>query len=79
MIDLLTEVEDKTAAGGERKNSGETNRPRASPQRLLISAGHGTQVDDVNGDEEDGSDEAIIPAGYSTCQMKSGLLTYLKR
>ncbi|KAG8694815.1 cytochrome c oxidase subunit 1 [Ceratobasidium sp. 394] len=33
---------------------------------FLFFAGHGTQVDDEDGDEEDGKDEGIIPCDWAT-------------
>lgn len=39
------------------------SRASSPPNVLLISAGHGTHIKDLNGDEDDGRDEAIVPAG----------------
>lgn len=53
--------------GGECKHTAYRTRTLITclfpPQRLLISAGHGTHIKDLNGDEDDGRDEAIVPAG----------------
>ncbi|KAG9094910.1 cytochrome c oxidase subunit 1 [Ceratobasidium sp. 370] len=39
---------------------------RAGDRRFFHYAGHGTQVEDQDGDEEDGMDEAIQPADWAT-------------
>jgi hypothetical protein len=33
-------------------------------KRLIISSGHGTQTEDLDGDEGDDDDEAICPVDY---------------
>lgn len=40
-----------------------------SDVRVFHYSGHGTQVDDLNGDEPDGADEAICPYDYETKGM----------
>ncbi len=49
--------------------NGGTDKAGQPPVRLFHFSGHGTFVPDKNGDEPDGSDEALVPYDYKTAGM----------